>query len=458
MSQVNYFIPLIKANAESREIWGIAAIEEPDVFREIMDYELSKPNFVAWSERMSQATGGKNLGNVRYMHKGALHVAGKLIHFEPLDNQKAFYVGVKVTEDDAWNNVQEGIYTGFSVGGKYGKRFPDPLLKGHTRYEAIPLELSLVDVPAMPDARFELVKMGGESELRKFAHELKKGDSLDELPLNVRSARYDRYAASDPESAPYILKKGMNMDKTEEILSQMESSESEDVKALAAQLRAALSEGKPAEAEAEAEGEQPASQQQEPMQEEHETETESEAGAAPEGQGLSADGVKEIVINLLAELGLVQKQEDVAKYAGSSLMTDIGGELSKGLSALDQKIVEKLNAAVEPLQILQKSFTGLQSEVGELKSALTTRQGDILGDLAKVASAAEDLHTRLGELEKRGGMGPVLREIGSISPQALADGQQIEVLKQMASATNDPMLRQKYQAEITRLGIKAVHS
>ncbi|WP_157646107.1 hypothetical protein [Burkholderia ubonensis] len=41
-----------------------------------------------------------------------------------------------------WNKVLEGVYTGFSIGGKYGKTWDD---QGHRRYEAIPAGGSLVD-------------------------------------------------------------------------------------------------------------------------------------------------------------------------------------------------------------------------------------------------------------------------------------------------------------------------
>ncbi len=492
---ISYFIPLTKADEARREVWGIAAVEEPDVHREILDYQLSKPNFLAWSERMSQVTNGKSKGNIRAMHKGAFAAVGKVIHFEALDDKKAFFVGAKIVDDEAWAKVQEGVYTGFSVGGSYGKRFPDALLKGYTRYEALPSELSLVDVPAAPNARFELVKMDGVSETRPFSA-LAKGESLDDLVMKVRGAWYDRFGGNGPEmycsvtevqtdqiivdkgdaglfaypysqdesgaitfgdpspvEKQYVLKKGANMDKLQEIISQMESSDSPDVKALAAQLKTALSEapaGIAEEGDAAGESTPPVGEKSPTGQAENEDETnpvgaKSEAGEAPEGQGMSADAVKEIVVNLLVELGLVQKQDEMAKAAGSFLPAEINN-LRKELTVIENAMAEQVFPALKSfgsLDDLQKSF-------GEFQ----TQTSSIVADLAKVAAGAEQLHTRLEALEKRGASGPVLREV----PMLPGDQQALETLKKMAAETADAGLRQKLQAEITRLGIKAAQN
>lgn len=163
------FFPLQKADARLREVWGVGAIEQPDRGKEIMDYGASKPHFAEWSDGVSKSTGGKSLGNVRAGHGGAAAAVGKIISLQFDDLNKRVVVGVKVVDDDAWRKVEEGVYTGFSIGGDYGKRWPDPVYKGYTRYEAIPMELSLVDLPCIPGATFEMVKADGASELRKFA-------------------------------------------------------------------------------------------------------------------------------------------------------------------------------------------------------------------------------------------------------------------------------------------------
>ncbi|HMW87559.1 MAG TPA: hypothetical protein PKD65_16160, partial [Nitrospira sp.] len=153
MNGFSTFLQLQKVDVAKREVWGVAALEQADRAREIMDYEKSLPNFINWSRDMNKASGGQSLGNVRAMHRDV--AAGKVIHFEPRDETKSIYVGAKIVDDNEWKKVLEGVYTGFSVGGSYGAKWPDPVLEGVTRYEAKPVEISLVDVPCMPGAMFE---------------------------------------------------------------------------------------------------------------------------------------------------------------------------------------------------------------------------------------------------------------------------------------------------------------
>ena len=164
--QMNMFIPITKVNEQRREVWGWAAIEEPDNSDEILDYESSKPHFLDWSNRAQKRSGGKSLGNVRSMHQNV--AAGKLIELRPDDVSKGFYVGAKIIDDNEWKKVEQGVYTGFSVGGSYLKRWNDFRNPGKMRYTAKPTELSIVDSPCIPSATFEMLKMDGSKALRKF--------------------------------------------------------------------------------------------------------------------------------------------------------------------------------------------------------------------------------------------------------------------------------------------------
>ena len=157
------FIPITKVDEVKREVWGRATQEVPDASREIMDYASSKPEFSKWSEAAHKRSGGKSLGNLRAMHKAV--AAGKLISLDFNDAEKAVDVGTYVGDDEEWRKVLDGIYTGFSVGGSYAKRWMDGSLM---RYTARPSELSLVDAPCVPTATFALVKQDGTTELRKF--------------------------------------------------------------------------------------------------------------------------------------------------------------------------------------------------------------------------------------------------------------------------------------------------
>jgi hypothetical protein len=165
MSALDLFLPLAKVDLDRRLVTGVATAETPDRSGEIFDYASSKPNFEKWSAEAAAASGGKSLGAVRVMHTAV--AAGKLTDIAFDDDAKRITVCAKIVDDDEWRKVQEGVYTGFSQGGRYVKRWADPDT-GLTRYTAEPHEISLVDLPCVPDATFDVVK-GGVIKKRAFA-------------------------------------------------------------------------------------------------------------------------------------------------------------------------------------------------------------------------------------------------------------------------------------------------
>jgi len=150
------FIPLTKIDEEQRTVYGWGALEQPDAANEIMDYSTSKPHFMEWSSTAAKRSGGKSKGNVRSMHNNT--AAGKLVDFRADDMNKGFYVGAKIVDQAEWQKVKEGVYTGFSIGGSYLRRWPDEGTIGKIRYTAKPTELSLVDAPCIPGATFQIMK------------------------------------------------------------------------------------------------------------------------------------------------------------------------------------------------------------------------------------------------------------------------------------------------------------
>jgi phage head maturation protease len=72
------------------------------------------------------------------------------------------WLGAKIVDDSAWKKVKEGVYKGFSIGGKKLKVVPDfdvNLNKAITRIkEYLLTEISLVDRPANPLATFSFIK------------------------------------------------------------------------------------------------------------------------------------------------------------------------------------------------------------------------------------------------------------------------------------------------------------
>jgi len=343
------------------EVWGIAAVEQPDQSGEIMDYEKSKPHFWQWSKRVQKASQGKSLGNVRDSHTSK--AVGKVIKLLFDDKAKAIRVGTKIVDSEAWQKVVEGVFTGFSVGGVYGKRWPDPENKGFIRYEAIPTEISLVDLPCIPGAVIEMVKADGSQVILST-----KGVAMKN---KIRS----------------VLKK------------QLEDLTEEELANLVEELAAVLEESGEANDESASEEEQSTESGSEESEEE---------AAEEQPKGLTADDVREIVLALLRELGLIEQ---------------VGGELT-----------------------LSSKIKGLaKAETADLRKSLEK----IVKDIAQLAVAVETL-------ERRGGSGPVLREIGSLSPQAGAALQKIEQLRSALESVTDPLTRQSLQNEIARLEIQVI--
>ena len=162
------FFQLNKIDEAQRLVYGRAVQEVPDRVGEIFDYESSVPNFKAWSASQFDASMGKSNGNVREMHKdvaaGVIIPGGMKFH----DDERAIDICTKITDDQAWQKVLGGVYTGFSIGGRYAKKWEDPELK-KTRYTADPSEISLVDRPCIGTATFfEVQKADGTLEKRDF--------------------------------------------------------------------------------------------------------------------------------------------------------------------------------------------------------------------------------------------------------------------------------------------------
>jgi hypothetical protein len=157
MSDLALFLPITKVDADQRLVYGLATAEVADRAGEICDYATTKPYYEAWSAAMNAASGGKSLGALRAMHGRV--AAGKITDISFDDAGKRILVAAKIVDDEEWRKVEEGVYTGFSQGGRYVRRWADP--GGElTRYTAEPSEISLVDLPCVPAATFEVIKDG----------------------------------------------------------------------------------------------------------------------------------------------------------------------------------------------------------------------------------------------------------------------------------------------------------
>src|SRR5271170_8060163 len=136
------YLPIAKVDAESREVWGYASTEACDDQGEIVKRDAL---VAALGDYMRFA-------NIREMHQ--LSAVG--IAKEAAVDDKGLYLGAKIVDGDAWQKVVEGVYKGFSIGGRVTARDP----ADRRSITALCLtEISVVDRPANPEAVFDCWKL-----------------------------------------------------------------------------------------------------------------------------------------------------------------------------------------------------------------------------------------------------------------------------------------------------------
>lgn len=169
-------IPISKVDEEQRIVYGYATKEELDRQGDIVDYEASKKAFSAWA------------GNIREQHDPK-RVIGKKVSMEFDDDEKQVLVGAYISKspdgEGAWTKVKEGLFTGFSIGGKIKSIVKEKLTKDGAEVSANRImdydlaELSLVDVPACPSAQLVMVKsVDGQAHEVEELHQTDNGQPL----------------------------------------------------------------------------------------------------------------------------------------------------------------------------------------------------------------------------------------------------------------------------------------
>jgi hypothetical protein len=164
----NIYVPITKVQDNpdgTCEIYGTAALEQVDRSKEIIDYATAKPQFEKWRDETLQRSGGKSMGNIRSMH-GKI-AAGKATAIDFDDVNKTVGIGAHIVDPVEAQKIRLGVLCGYSIGGGYLKRWPDPGNPGVMRYTPELTETSVVDSPCMPGALIQHIKMDGSTELIK---------------------------------------------------------------------------------------------------------------------------------------------------------------------------------------------------------------------------------------------------------------------------------------------------
>ena len=143
-SDFKIFLPLAKVDKEKRTVSGYASTPTKDMDGEIVSLDAVKaalPDYMRW-------------GNVREMHR--LSAVGTAQ--EANVDSKGLFLTAKIIDDAAWAKCLEGVYKGFSIGGKKLEKVGDTI----TEIEMV--EISVVDRPANPDCRISVAKSAGGTE------------------------------------------------------------------------------------------------------------------------------------------------------------------------------------------------------------------------------------------------------------------------------------------------------
>ena len=98
------FAEITKIDRERRMVFGYASTEALDSQGEVVRkeaIEAALPDYMRF-------------GNIREMHQPSAVGVAK----EAAIDEKGLWLGAKVIDDEAWKKVVEGVYKGFSIGGK----------------------------------------------------------------------------------------------------------------------------------------------------------------------------------------------------------------------------------------------------------------------------------------------------------------------------------------------------
>ncbi len=133
------FFDITKRDDEQRIVTGYAMTEAKDAQGEVVKLDCIKD---ALDEYMK-------FGNVREMHKPS---AVGVVEKAEMDD-KGLLIEAKIVDDSAWEKVKNGVYKGFSIGGKALKR------GGGVLEKMLLTEISLVDRPCNPEALISVFKL-----------------------------------------------------------------------------------------------------------------------------------------------------------------------------------------------------------------------------------------------------------------------------------------------------------
>jgi len=356
-----------KVDAEQRMVSGYASTEAVDASGEVI---LKSAIEAALADYLEFA-------NIREMHQ--LSAVGTAE--EATVDDKGLYLTAKVVDDTAWGKVTSGVYKGFSIGGKVLARDA----KNKKIITKIALhEISLVDRPQNPEARFDVWKAAGteESQMAKAKVKDEPATAVEPEAEIAKTIEAEAVIASAPET--------------------------EDVAEKAAKPEAA------AEAEAEVDPIAKASAAVDAL-------TAAVAAVAPAPVTELAKSMYDVrafadVITSVAYL--VRASEDEANWEGdnSKVPAKLRSWLTAGAAIFKEMAVEEIDELIAPVKVKKAAEAeDLAKAATEAASALV--DATAADALAKATGERDDLAKALGVITER--IDPLIKTVEALGKRLL---------------------------------------
>ncbi len=136
--ELKFYGDISKVDENQRMVFGYASTTALDSQGDIITKQALSDALVPYMK----------FANIREMHQPNAVGVAKTAEVD----EKGIYISAKVVDDKAWEKVKEGVYKGFSIGGK-------SILKKDNVIEQLSIsEISLVDRPANPECVIEIFK------------------------------------------------------------------------------------------------------------------------------------------------------------------------------------------------------------------------------------------------------------------------------------------------------------
>lgn len=378
-------------------VYGKATDDTLDIDRQIADPEWLGRAMPEWF---------RSAGNIRDMHQSS--AAGKAVEYEQKGNEH--FIKALVVDPVAAKKVEHGVYTGFSIGIRGPRIVQDTKAANGRIIDGQIVEVSLVDRPANPAAKFVMAK-SVDGELMKVEEMVDTERESKEI-LEPDTANAPTFEQVEPVLAEVKSADAGNTAVEPEILKY-------DADAYEAACKA-ITDLIAVEAKEAAEGEDESDSIKHLMKALKHL-RKWKVGEIEEGEAPATD----------PEASDADLEDDDDKGDALEQIADVLG------MAADADVTK--NATIDPVE--ETSQTSVEAgEVAALKAALQA-----------ATERATGLETQLNEALNKVAIGGPKRT-GRTSSNSLNDIQvKAAILMQKAAATSDPILQQGYRERAEEL-------